>query len=306
MSDSDMSDSDGPEPSRRPARASTVKQRTVDRPPIKKRTAKKAPADFDADAKLKVAAVVIDDKDKQLKQLRDREQKVLEKEHDAQFMAAQMEDMSREKTAALNLAAEKDREARSSAEQIQVYQQQIADLNAEKQEIMRASCAGMRSAMESFMEADTVLDTASGMVDDAGQILSSLEAVVNAEPRQVAPATGMQRPCAGVVHMQTKVQNNEQLVAYRELVRAEKAQQVRLAKIEQSIQTYEVALARAREQAVREEDIARILEASEVAPLEFTQMKVVPAQVDLVSGAPSHDLGCDELDEMLRQMNLRR
>jgi hypothetical protein len=303
MSDSDMSDSGRPEPSRRPARASTVKQRTVDRPPIKKRTAKKATADFDADAKLRAAAVVIDEKDKQL---RDREQKVLEKEHEAHFLAAQMEDMTREKTAALNFAAEKDREARSSAEQIQVYQQQIADLNAEKQEIMRASCAGIRSAFDTYMEADATLGTANGLVDDAGEILSSLEAVVNAEPRQAAPATGMQQPCAGVVHMQTKVRNNEQLVAYRELFRAEKAQHVRLAKIEQSIQTYEVALARVREQAVREEDVARILEASEVPPLEFSQMKIIPAQVDLVSGAPSHDLGCDELEAMLREMKLRK
>ena len=300
MSDSDMSDSGRPEPSRRPARASTVKQRTVDRPPIKKRTAKKAVADVDAEAKLKAVAVVIDDKDKQI---RDKDRFMAEKE---QFMASQLAEMEREKTGALNLAAEKDREARSSAEQIQVYQQQIADLAAEKQEIMRASCAGMRSAMESFMEADSVLDTASGMVDDAGQILGSLEAVVNAEPRQAVPATAMQQPCSGVRRMQTQVQNNEQLIAYRQLARADAAQQVRLAKIEQSIQTYEVALARAREKAIQEEDIARILEASEVPPLEFSQMKVVPAQVDLVSAAPSHDLTGEDLDEMLRNMKLRR
>lgn len=297
-----MSDSGRPEPSRRPARASTVKQRTVNRPPIKKRTAKKATADFDADAKLRAAAVVIDDKDKQL---RDKDQKVLEKEHEAHFMVSQMADMEREKTAALSFAAEKDREARSSAEKIQIYQQQIADLNAEKQEIMRASCAGIRSALDTYMEADATLGTASGMVDDAGEILSSLEAVVNAEPRQTAPATGMQQPCAEVLAVQQVINETEEALMYRELTRVQIGQQIRLAEIDRSIATLEAALARSREKAVQEADIASILDAAKVEPLAFPRRTFVPAKIDFAPGVPSRNLGIGELEDRLNRLRMK-
>jgi DNA repair exonuclease SbcCD ATPase subunit len=302
MSDSDMSDSDRPEPSRRPARASTVKQRAVDRPPIKKRTAKKAVVDVDADAKLKAVAVVIDDKDKQL---RDKDEQLREKEHNAQFMASQYAEMEREKTSALNLAADKDREARSSAEQIQVHLKQIADLNAEKQEIMRASCAGMRTAMESFMEADSVLDTASGMVDDAGQILSSLEAVVNAEPRQAAPATGMQQPCAEVLAVQQDIDETEEALMYRELTRVKIGQQIRLAEIDRSIATLEAALAISREKAVHESDIAGILDAAKVEPLAFPRRTFAPAKIDFAPGVPSRNLSIGDMEERLNRLRIR-
>jgi hypothetical protein len=59
-------------------------------------------ADVGADAKLMAAAIVIDDKDKQL---RDKDQLVREKDEQSQFMVSQMEDMMREKIAALQLAA---------------------------------------------------------------------------------------------------------------------------------------------------------------------------------------------------------
>jgi hypothetical protein len=197
MTDSDMSDSGRPEPSIRRARASTVKQRAVDRPPIKKRTAKKANADFDADAKLRAAAVVIDDKDKQLrdkdqlvrekdKQLRDKDQLVREKEHEVQFMASQVADIEREKIAARDLATQKDREVANLSAELYVVKQQSENMVAERQAFLREGCVSMATAVQAYMDADHALDMANAIGDNVGEILSSMEAIVHAEPQRPA------------------------------------------------------------------------------------------------------------------------
>lgn len=55
------------------------------------------------------------------------------------------------------------------------------------------------------------------------------------------------------------------------------------------------------EQASRDEDIVRMMDAYRVEPPKF-----VPTQVDLVSAAPSHDLTREELEEMRREINSRK
>ena len=166
MSDSDIDDGDpaAAGPSRRSVRASTLKQRAVVRPVIKKRTGKTVAA---ADA----IALVVGAKDRELEA----------KTQESQFLEEQLAIAEREKNAAQQAASENGRQARNLEAELAVVRQQNEALTAERQDALRASCVAMSSAAQSYMDADNTLSAANDLADGAGQLLGEMEAVVQAD-----------------------------------------------------------------------------------------------------------------------------